>query len=141
MRSELWASTRRLLTQNGIRAPSRPRITDSYRADLNGDGVDEVLWTARSRAGWRTPYRGWPGGPKRGDYALLGIRYLTKNGVRSQTLSFASADHDSDEYRLMTPVDIDGDGRLEIVAHRQGFEEDDLQIFTFDGQRIAQVLP
>jgi hypothetical protein len=110
------------------------------RVDLNGDGVEEVLWTARSQDGWNCPYENIPGGPKPDDYALLGIRYVTDRGVRSETLAIAAAGDDCNWYRLFTPLDINGDGRLEILAHQQGFEEDALLAFTFDGKRITGVL-
>jgi hypothetical protein len=56
------------------------------------------------------------------------------------TLAIAAAGDDCNWYRLFTPLDINGDGRLEILAHQQGFEEDTLLAFTFDGRRITGVL-
>jgi hypothetical protein len=140
-RPELRTSTRGLLARHGIPVPARPRILESVRVDLNGDGLEEVLWTARSRDGWNCPYKeDLLGGPKPNDYALLGIRFVTDRGVCSETLAIAAAGDDCNWYRLFTPLDINGDGRLEILAHQQGFEEDTLLAFTFDGNRITGVL-
>jgi hypothetical protein len=140
-RPELQASTRILLARHGVPAPANHRILEAYRVDLNGDGVEEVLWTARSRDGWRSPYReDRHAGPRPGDYALLGLRYVTRQGVRSVALAFAKAGDDCSEYRLFSSLDINGDGKMEILAHDQRFEEDALLAFTFDGQHVAGVL-
>jgi hypothetical protein len=139
-RRELRASTRNLLAQYGILVPARPRILEAYRVDLNGDGREEVLWTARSRDGWVSPIPNTPGGPRPGDYALPGLRFLTSHGVRSVALALAAAGDDCFNYRLFSPVDLNADGRMEIVAHAQGFEDDSLLVFTFDGRRVAGVL-
>jgi hypothetical protein len=70
-RAELQASTRTLLARHGVAPPAPPRILEAYRVDLDGDGVEEVLWTARSRDGWRSPY--WQDrhtGPRPGDVTV-----------------------------------------------------------------------
>jgi hypothetical protein len=140
-RPELQASTRILLARHGVPAPANPRILEAYRVDLDGDGVEEVLWTARSRDGWRSPYReDRHAGPRPGDYALLGLRYVTPGGVRTVALALAKAGDDCSEYRLFAPLDINGDGKMEILAHDQRFEEDEPLAFTFDGQHVAGVL-
>jgi hypothetical protein len=142
-RAELRRSTRLLLAEHGIPAPARPRILESCRVDLNGDGVEEVLWTARSRDGWTNTEETsvFPGsGPRPDDYVLLGLRYLTRRGVRSVALALDSADTSVAWYHLFCPLDINGDGRMEILAHVEGFEKDGLAEFTFDGRRVAGVI-
>jgi hypothetical protein len=129
-----------LLAQYGVPVPKRPRILEAYRVDLNGDGREEVLWTARSRDDWVSPYPNWPGGPRPGDYALLGLRFVTSQGVRSVALALAAAGDDCFRYRLFSPVDLQGNGHMEIVAHAQGFEDESLLVFTFDGESVAGVL-
>jgi hypothetical protein len=145
-RLELCASTRELLRRHGIRPPSRPRILESWRVDLNGDGRDEVLWTARSREGWRSPYPDHiPYGPRADDYALVGLRYLTPAGVRSEALAWAPEVTEYglsgvEDYTIMCPLDIDGDGRMEILVCPEGWEEDyGLLGFTFDGRKVRRI--
>jgi hypothetical protein len=137
-----WSATqgRNLLAQYGLPVPALPRVLEAYRVDLDGDGREDVLWTARSRDGWDSPIPNTPGGPRSGDYALLGLRFLTPHGVRSVALALAAAGDDCFQYRLFSPVDLNGDGRMEIVAHSRGFEDDSLLVFTFDGRRVAGVL-
>ncbi|MFN3651022.1 MAG: hypothetical protein ACK47B_15715 [Armatimonadota bacterium] len=124
----------------GAREPSRWRVLDSWRIDLNGDGTEEVLWTARSREAWKSPYREGPGRAVEGDFALLGLRFLSRGRVREVALAFESANTQVAAYRVFAPLDVNGDGRLEILAYARYFEEDALLAITFDGNQVKGVL-
>jgi hypothetical protein len=43
-------------------------------------------------------------------------------------------------YAVLCPLDVDGDGRMEILAHARHFEEQELLAYTFDGARVLGVL-
>jgi hypothetical protein len=148
-RPELLAATRELLREAGIRPPGRPRLIEAWRVDLDGDGKDEVLWTARSRAQWRSPYLkpGDPTSPRLGDYALLALRYLAGGRVRSvalarevERLPKGSPGANPTAFHPFCPLDLDGDGRMEILARAEAWEEEALLIFGFDGRQVKGLL-
>jgi hypothetical protein len=136
----LLRTTQQLLAAEGIPVPARPRILEAYRVDLSRDGSGEVIWTARSRDDWSSPYPEGPGHALPGDYALLGLQYGTSEGVRAVALAVAKAGDDSVRYHLYPPLDLNGDGRMEILADESGFEDERLLAFTFDGTRPAGIL-
>jgi hypothetical protein len=43
-------------------------------------------------------------------------------------------------HRILCPLNVNSDERMEILALRAGFEEDGLLAFTFDGRHVAGVL-
>jgi hypothetical protein len=139
-RPELLQSTREILQRHGVRTELRPVIKEAWRVDLNGDGKEEVLWTARSRAGWKSPYRTGPGAARPGDFVLLGLRYLA--GSRIQAVPLALETHATQVawYRVLAPLDVNRDGKLEIYAHARYFEESRLLAFTFDGRRVQGII-
>jgi hypothetical protein len=119
----LLRTTQQLLAAEGIPVPARPRILEAYRVDLSSNGSGELLWTARSRDEWSSPYAEGPEHALPGDYALLGLQYRTAEGVRAVALAVAKAGDDSVRYHLYPPLDLNGDGRMEILADESGFEE------------------
>lgn len=144
-RPELRESTRQLLMAARADVPDRFLVREAWRVDLIGDGRDEVLWTARSREEWNSPYREGPEDPGRmlpGDFALLGMRYLDGGRVRAVALALESEKTGSaaGRYLIFTPLDLNGDGLMEIMAHGAYWEEDELLAFSFDGSRVAGIL-
>ena len=89
---ELAEGTRRLLGSYGIQ-PTRVRVVEAWRVDLDGDGRDELVWTARSRDGWTAPYFDprVHGHAVEGDYALLAMSYLAGGRPNLAALAVASA--------------------------------------------------
>lgn len=134
--------SQQILERHGIRGPAAARITGAWRIDLDGNGVDEVLWTARSRDEWKVPYRdaAIPGHTLASDYALLGLSYRTGGTDSIQTLAVASVDSSAPEYRILCPLDLDRDGRLEIYAQASDFEDHRLLAFVFDGKSARGIL-
>jgi hypothetical protein len=135
---ELAAATAALLRQHGIKLAGRARVTSAWTVDVNGDGKKETLWAARSRDDWRSPYSdpSVPGHSRAGDYSLLAIRYAAGSTRRNQALRVASFRSAAPDFTILCPLDLDGDGRLEIIAHQQNFEDDSLLLFRFDGTRV-----
>jgi hypothetical protein len=137
---ELKEATRDLLKQEGVPSP-KARIQEVWRVDLNGDGTDELLWTARSREEWRSNSRkDGSSGPRPNDYSLVGVRYLRGDRVRFVALALATERAGVTWHHLFCPLDLNGDGQMEIVAHAKYQEGEDLLVFTFDGSTVAGVL-
>lgn len=106
-------AVREIVARHGIRNPV-PRVTGAVRADLEGDGTEEVIvWAHRETAG---------GGMQvgAGDYAVLFVRKLVNGSVR--TIMLAEEYHPRAkggttpyQYTLAGVYDLDGDGVSEIV--------------------------
>jgi hypothetical protein len=135
-----WTST--LLKQHRILSPSAVRVTGAWRVDLDDNGVDEVLWTARSRDAWRAPYfdPAIPGHALPTDYALLALSYRNGTSVTLRALAVGDATAAAPSYRILCPLDLDRDGRLEVYAHASYFEDHRLLAFSFDGRKVWGLL-
>ena len=136
--------TTELLRRHGLRKPAPPRITEAWQVDLDGDGSDEILWTARSRdrEHWAAPYLDSkiPTHALPSDYALVGLAH--RSGARTvlHGLAVDAANSAAPEYRLLCPLDLDRDGRMEIYTYASYFEEHGLLAFTFDGRTVRGIL-
>ncbi len=138
----LASATRELLRRYGLTVPAQPRITGAWEVDLDGDGRREQLWTARSRDVGRSPYlnRKLPGHALPSDYALVGLRYRSGPGWEVVALQAAGPVDAAADYTVCCPLDLNGDGRLEVLAHARYYEEATLLTFTLDGRRVRSIL-
>lgn len=113
------------LVRRGLSA-SDGRLLGVTRADLNGDGTDEVILEAAhyaGRPGLFPPPVGQPG-----DYSLLLLRHVQNGEVRTTVLGAHLAPRTPYDpgsgapmplatlFRLAGLVDLNGDGRLEILT-------------------------
>ena len=128
-----------LLRARGLNV-QRARLTQLLRVDLNGDGTDEVLMTAASRPDYgRTP------SSKRGDYSILALRYLDKGVVKTVALDASISPKEvafgAPAYlRFMACVDVDGDGKMEIVGENGYYEGNGFEVWKFDGAKAESVV-
>lgn len=128
------AAVRDLLVRHGIARPE-VRITRVLRADLDGDGRDEVLVSAlrgSTTAGIHVDA---------GDYALLMVRTVVSGVVRTVMLEEEYHPRTSDQqilnrYEIAGIYDLDGDGRMEVLMHGAYYEGDWTTIYGFrDGAK------
>ena len=128
-----------LLRTKGLKI-QRARLTQLVRIDLNGDGIEEVLMAASSRPDYgHTPQE------KKGDYSLLAIRYLDRGVVRARILDYNVSKRDvkfaaPGYFELLTCVDIDGDGQMEIIGANGYYEGNGFEAWKFDGKRAKSVM-
>ena len=129
-----------LLRRDGVAtARGGARLTEHLRVDLNGDGREEVLLCAHSRdLGRVTDVR-------KDDYGLAVVRFLDRGTVRTAVLNkqvyTRGADFGAPQgFNALAFVDIDGDGRLEIVLADRYYEGWGFSVFTFDGKTVRKVL-
>lgn len=124
------AAVRDELVSRGLRAPA-VNLTRVVRADLDGNGTDEVIVEARRFAegsGLYPPPSGQPG-----DYSLLLLRHVAGNRVQTTVLgayvALRARDPNSPDfgplahvYALAGVADLNGDGRMEVLTFGAYYE-------------------
>ena len=113
-------AVRQILVQHGIRNPV-VRVTGALRADLDGDGTEEVVVTAYRSTGNGSFSVG------AGDYSVAFVRKLVGGVVRTIMLEEeyhprAEGETTPNEYMIAGAWDLDGDARMEIVIRASYYE-------------------
>jgi hypothetical protein len=121
-------------------SPAEIHITRILQADIEGDGVDEVLLSAsyfKDASGHMT---------ETGDYSIVLMRKVSGNNVltiplireyyvaRAPELSFPNT------YTLTDAIDLDQDGTLEVVVGVSRWEGVGGIVYHVDGQNVQEVL-
>lgn len=127
----------RVLAQNGIKS-SDAAPAQTLRVDLDGDGTMEVLIAASNHSGLATA-------AKAGDYSVVLLQKIVKGAVRS--IPVVSQYHQTakefaavDQYRIVAVLDVDGDGKMEIVVHGHFYEGDWTTIYSVAGEKMQEVM-
>lgn len=101
------------LKTKGITSPD-VKLTQAYRIDLEGDGVDEVLIVATNYKG------GLDSSPNVGDYSTIVMRkkvgakvvnFMLEGEFVKKNIEFGAPS----EYKIAAIADLNGDGKMEIV--------------------------
>jgi hypothetical protein len=126
------------LKQHGIADP-QVELTQVIRIDLDGDGADEVVVS-----GTRQGSDG-PGGVRPGDYSFIFLRKLVDGTVITTPIAtdlHPDPKPTSFSYRfdVVTILDLNGDGTMEIVTSSEYYEGVAVAVLTVDGLDIKQVL-
>jgi len=127
-----------LLRQHGIEEP-QVELTEVLQIDLEGDGVNEVLITAtRIRDGVFPPVDA-------GDYTLVMLRKIVAGDVI--TIPFVVEVYlEPNElaypfvYTVAGVMDLNADGRMEIVVHGARWEGMRVMVFEIEGGDLHMVL-
>jgi hypothetical protein len=125
------------LKKKGIARPV-VRITEAYRVDLEGDGVDEVVISA-------TYYKkGLAASAAAGDYSLVIVRkatggsvtdYLLKGDFVTRRIDFGAPN----EHRISAIADLNGDGKMEIVLSGAYYEGEFASAFEMRNGRPVEI--
>lgn len=126
------------LQSQGIAAPD-VRIERIVRVDIEGDGEPEVLISATRQTGEFGIH------PAAGDYSFVLLRKVVGGAVQTIQLLgeyYPAADENNvvGTNRLMAVLDLNGDGRLEMVVGSDYYEGASTLVFELQGQAVAQVL-
>jgi hypothetical protein len=134
-----------LLRRRGFRRPAI-KITQILRVDLDGDGVEEALVSATHLAEGVSV----GGGPmavhsRPGDYSFVLLRKIVRGRVRDQllvehfyprTLEYAPTPY---QYEVGATLDLNGDGRMEIIVHGGYYEGSWSTVFRLDRNKAENV--
>lgn len=128
-----------LLQEQGLAEPE-VQIDSIQRIDLEGDGVDEVLIAAsRLAAGTSAPP------VAAGDYSLVALRQVAGDAAVTIPLAldvYAEANELAYpfQYRILGLLDLNGDGRLEIVMAADRYEGQRLTVYEVTSSGVQPVL-
>lgn len=134
----------RILKQRGIKNPN-VKISQLWRVDLDGDGVEEVLLSA-------TNYNGLQAGPnsisssaRAGEYSLILFRKVVKGKVQTilvegEVYPKAKVFNAPNVYRLIGVYDLNGDGKMEVVLDSNYYEGGATSVFELQGDKLKEVL-
>jgi hypothetical protein len=128
------------LQAQGIAEPE-VQLTSVDRIDLEGDGVDEVLITAARLTGLGS---GLPNAAA-ADYSLVLLRKVVNDDVASIPLALKVFTEDVEladpvQYDVLTMLDLNGNGNLEIVIEGRYFEGRFVTVYEITEQGVEPVL-
>ena len=135
-------AVRSVLLQHGIRQP-RVRLTQVLRVDLEGDGADEVIINATNYAVGMGPNINPQ--TKAGDYSMILLRKVV--GGKAQTILITGEFYKRNiqfgahnEYSVPAILDLNGDGRMEILVHWRYYEGSGVVAYGITGNKAKELI-
>jgi len=126
------------------------KIESILRVDLDGDGEEEVLISATN---YFEKYEGAPMRSPAGSYSMVLLRRLVAGKVETQLVegefySKAYQNGTDDDasfnapnvYKVIAVLDLDGDGKMEVVVASQYYEGGATTIYRCDPKKIESLL-
>jgi hypothetical protein len=130
-----------ILKSKGIADP-KVNLTQVIRVDLDGDGEEEVLISAtnyeRFTEGGLTP------NARAGDYSLVFLRKVVQGKVITSIITGeyypkAKKFNAPAEHRIIGVLDLNGDGKMEIVLSGRYYEGDWGEVYRVQGAKITKL--
>jgi hypothetical protein len=138
-------AVRDFLKTKGIEEP-KIKIDNIIRVDLDGDGEDEVLISATN---YSEKEKGAPMRSPAGSYSMVLLRRVVSGKVETQLVEgeFYPKAYDDDErfnapnaYKVIAVLDLDGDGKMEVVVASQYYEGEATTIYRYDSKKVKELL-
>jgi FG-GAP repeat len=139
-------AVRDFLKTKGIDQP-KVKIDSILRVDLDGDGEDEVLISATNyfSKDERLPMRS-----PAGSYSMVLLRRVVAGKVESQLVegefhpkAYVRKEDSFDApnaYKVIATLDLDGDGKMEIVVGSNYYEGEAITIYRCDQKKVEALL-
>jgi hypothetical protein len=139
-------AARDFLKTKGIDKP-KVKIENILRVDLDGDGEEEVLISATN---YFQKEEGAPMRSPAGSYSMVLLRRVVAGKVETQLVegefypkAYVSKDYSfnaPNAYKLIAALDLDGDGKMEIVVHSDYYEGEATTIYRCNPKKIEELL-
>lgn len=139
-------AVRDFLKTKGINEP-KVKIENIFRVDLDGDGQEEVLISATN---YLAKEESVPIRSPAGSYSIVLLRRLVAGKVQTQLVEgefhpkgYVAKDDSFDApnaYKVIAVLDLDGDGKMEIVVGSRYYEGEATTIYRCDPKKLEQVL-
>ena len=139
-------AVRDFLKTKGIEKP-KVKIESILRVDLDGDGEEEVLISATNyfskddRVPMRSPA---------GSYSMVLLRRVAAGKVQTQLVegefhpkAYVRKEDSFDApnaYKVIATLDLDGDGKLEVVVGSNYYEGEEITIYRCDPKKVEALL-
>ena len=134
------------LKTKGIDRP-KVQIENIVRVDLDGDGEEDVLISATN---YFAKDKSVPMRSPAGSYSAVLLRRVVAGKVETQLVegefhpkAYVGTNDSFDgpnAYKVLAVLDLDGDGKMEIVVHSQYYEGEATTIYRCDPKKIDAVL-
>lgn len=145
-------AVRDFLKTRGVADP-KVRIRRILRVDLEGDGEEEVLISAtnyftddKSTDTSGAPFPEAPiQAPKPGSYSIVILRRVVDGSVQTKLVAgevYAKPDESvaANVYNLAAVLDLNGDGKLEVIVHSFYYEGGQTTIYRCEPDKIEAAL-
>jgi hypothetical protein len=139
-------AVRDFLQTKGIKQPT-VKIENITRVDLDGDGEEEALISATN---YFQKEEGVPMRSPAGSYSMVLLRRVVAGKVETQLVegefypkAYASDDANfnaPNAYKVIAVLDLDGDGKMEVVVESQYYEGGATTIYRCDPKKIEELL-
>src|SRR6476660_8654585 len=139
-------AVREFLKTKEIKQPE-VKIDNILRVDLDGDGEEEVLISATNYFGKdnRVPMRS-----PAGSYSIVLLRRVVAGKVETQLVegefhpkAYVRKEDSFDApnaYKVIAVLDLDGDGKMEIVVGSSYYEGEEITIYRCDPKKVEALL-
>ncbi|HEX8745926.1 MAG TPA: hypothetical protein VF717_01940 [Pyrinomonadaceae bacterium] len=138
------AAVAEVLRKNGIRRP-QVNIVKVLRVDLDGDGTQEVLISATRAKRWESGSIANDSNP--GDYSVVLLRRVVRGRVQTIVVEgeyhprgrVPETDGPPNEYKVTSLLDLNGDGRLEIIVEGGYYEGDWRTVYSYRAGKVESL--
>jgi hypothetical protein len=132
---------RKFLIEHKIRDPV-VNITQILRIDLDGDGEDEVLISATH---YERESDEVPNASGANTYSFVMLRRVVGGKVKTELVvgefyPKAKKFNAPNKYEVAALLDLNGDGKIDIVVHSTYYEGDEIDIFECGKSSVKKVL-